>query len=423
MVIPLTGQILFSDIDKELKRDVAITETSLGTAANELISGKVPGAATLASSLRGYGNFAGTQLWTSPDQGLIEFTVPDYRTMLVQVAGAGGGGGAGSTTSAGPTAANGTNGGNTEFRTATPVVGLGGLGGLGGGLPGGRQNSVQPPSSGTGGDIYNIFAIIASGSGLGEPGTTDVSGTGGGGGRGGQASKIFTRGDPGAPVPGTIIPVFLGIPGVNGNPNLVGGTLDGFFYTRLHVGAYSYAKVSWTGRQIISPFFYDYPGIYQFLVPNYTSTLTVNIRGATGGGGAARSINGSTSPTNGTAGGNTTFAAATPLSISGSGGGQGGGFGTNGQVGSNGVVQSGFTGQGPNTIFGGLGATGTNGNGGAGGSQLASPWGRTYTRGVAGSPVPGTTIVVTVGAGGQNGDPDLSGVYDGQNGRVDIFWN
>lgn len=418
MVIPLVGEILFSDIDKELNRDVAITRTSLGESGNELLL-STAGTAVPASLLRGKGNFAGSQQWGGAVGGLFEFTVPDYRSMLVQVIGAGGGGGAGSTTSAGPTAVNGTNGGNAEFRTATPVVGLGGLGGLGGGLPGGSQNSVQPASSGTGGDTYAMLTLNATGSGYGEPGTTDVSGTGGRGGIGGQAYKIFTRGDPGAPIPGTIIPVFIGAAGKNGNPNLVGGTLDGFFYTRLYVGGLASVKVSWTARLLTSPQIYNAPGIWTFTVPIYTQ-MTMTVRGGTGGGGAARSINGSTSPTNGFAGGDSVFESATPVFSGGSGGGGGGGFGVNGQVGTAGVSSGPAGSVATGALSPGSGAAGPNGNGGPGG--LSSARVMTFTRGAAGSPVPGTTIQVRIGAGGQSGDPDLGIPFDGKDGDVTIGW-
>ena len=416
MVIPLIGPILFSDIDRELNRDVVITETSLGAAVVELRRDLLIDD-SITRSLRGWGNFIGNQQWFGlrDGPGLYEFIVPDYRSMHVIVQGGGGGGGAGSTTSTGPRAVNGFVGSTGEFRTTTPLIAYGGTGGLGGGL-GGGTNGIQGNASG--GDLnsyvnalYSFGGNVSTGS-IGDPGTVDISGTGGRGGGGGYTAKIFTRDTVGAPVPGTTIIVSVGRGGQSGSGLSEGGS--------------SIVFVRWTARLLISPFTYDYPGIYQFLVPNYNSSLTVQIRGTTGGGGAARSINGSTSPTNGTAGGDTSFAAATPLVISGSGGGRGGGFGVTGQKGTAGVI-SGFTGsgigQGPNRILGGLGATGTNGNGGEGGDQTANPWGKTYTRGAAGSPVPGTTIEVRVGAGGQNGDPDLSGVYDGQNGSVYIFWS
>lgn len=191
------------------------------------------------------------------------------------------------------------------------------------------------------------------------------------------------------------------------------------------------------------------PGSQQFTstgtfeVPEY-NTLTVIINGSTGGGGGGGycwATYHSPDPDGGgggyytysygqgqagAAGGQSKFNSATPL-IANSGGGGYGGYSSAGANGSSGTASgpSGaiLTTGGSNRPVGAYGnGTGSGCSGGRGG--YGGPGGQatmTWNIGDPGAPVPGETIAVTIGAGGNRATSYTTSGY-GNAGVVDISW-
>ena len=159
-------------------------------------------------------------------------------------------------------------------------------------------------------------------------------------------------------------------------------------------------------------------GQFTFNVPWYNS-MYVQVRGAGGGGGASATAN-RTRGANGTAGGTSVFYSSTNIVGNGGGGGIGGGQG-GGQAGANGTASGGSNNVTGGGSVGGVGASGTFGNGGNGGAggfaEIA------FARGGAGAPIPYGQITIVVGARGNNGAPNLSGVFDGTIGYVYVSWS
>lgn len=209
---------------------------------------------------------------------------------------------------------------------------------------------------------------------------------------------------------------------------------------RAAVGSYDAAgSRSWTT-----------PGAYYFEVPNYEHTLTVTLQGGSAG---AHGVSSASVFPAGTAGGDTTFramvAGGSPVPASrttaGAGGtATGGDTNTAGTAGAAPGTASGKGGDAPGTTGTGGAAVAADGNGlqgsvpgaGASGSRrtisttvyATSGTGsggkvtKTWTRGAAGAPVPGTMEEFAVGTGGVAGD---GATYDGgagQTGSFGISW-
>ena len=186
------------------------------------------------------------------------------------------------------------------------------------------------------------------------------------------------------------------------------------------------------------------PGNYNFTVPSYTGSLTVEVWGGGGGGegctlipmpkfisynywpggnGSASSVSGSVIGYGGTGGGTN---------------GQPGGAGSGGDVNLSGEAGSGVRGS-PAYASGGGGGSGLDpvntrhgvapGGGGDGGAQGCYLYGgggggyakKTYTLGTAGAPAVGATLPVVVGAGGVKGNAVIA--QRGAAGQVVIGWS
>lgn len=145
------------------------------------------------------------------------------------------------------------------------------------------------------------------------------------------------------------------------------------------------------------------PGTFSFVVPEYY-TLTIDLKGA-GGGGAARNYNAASgAPTQ-----------ITSLGLIADGG--GGSYNVSPGVNAAGV--SGSASGGDTNITGGGAAGGTAGllgqPGGAGGRCI-----KTYAYGAPGAPIPGTSLTVVVGSGGAGAGP--SGGTGGP-GSAGLSWS
>jgi hypothetical protein len=194
-------------------------------------------------------------------------------------------------------------------------------------------------------------------------------------------------------------------------------------------GAISLSQFYGTSRVAPGSANYTTAGAYSFVVPLY-NVLIVDVKGASGGSGGGRPIANYApwAASEGTAGGASSFGAATTVSAT---GGAGGGaahvpipppqnYGAYGQsadgVGQNGDINT--TGAGapkPNTVGEPYG-----GYAGSGGRAQ-----KTYTAGAAGAPTPGTTITIMVGGKGIGGAGTLGGSAgpDGSAGSVVISWS
>ena len=148
------------------------------------------------------------------------------------------------------------------------------------------------------------------------------------------------------------------------------------------------------------------PGTFSFVVPEY-NTLTIDLKGA-GGGGASMYTN--------AASGTPTQISALGLVANGGGGAYTSGSRT--YAGAAGGASGGDT-----NITGGGGAGGDPGGspvgiyynpGGAGGRLI-----KTYTYGASGAPVPGTSLTISVGAGGAGAGSGGAG----GSGSANLSWS
>lgn len=178
------------------------------------------------------------------------------------------------------------------------------------------------------------------------------------------------------------------------------------------------------------------PGTHQFVVPQY-STLSVTVDGGSGGGGGGFDCSGGytayADPTSGGPGGSSSFGSATPVVSGGGGGGsRGGGSGgekcfgySTGARGADGDASGGDVNTAGGGVTGGRGGL-RDSEGGAGGNGGRSVM--TWTPAKSGAPVPGSTITITVGAGGTAGTqarafpPSNPAPESGKNGGVVISW-
>ena len=150
---------------------------------------------------------------------------------------------------------------------------------------------------------------------------------------------------------------------------------------------------------------YTTPGTYSFVVPEY-NTPTIDLSGA-GGGGISKNYN--------AASGGPTQIGSLGLVAYGGGGAY-----------TSGVAQPGAAGGasgGDTNITGGGGAGGAAGGspvgflyqpGGAGGRLI-----KTYTYGASGAPVPGTSLIISVGSGGAGGGTGGTG----GSGSAGLSWS
>lgn len=162
------------------------------------------------------------------------------------------------------------------------------------------------------------------------------------------------------------------------------------------------------------------PGFGNFPVPNY-NTMTVTVRAAGGGGALYEDV---TRIDQGSNGGNSSFASATPLTAI-------GGLGHDNTTNPPPADQGG---SGGTVTVGGGGAAGQGGelqgvpqyvvpnanyNGSAGGRVT-----KTWNRADVGAPVPGTIIGLTIGAGGAPGTNNAGlYAYKGGDGLGSINWS
>lgn len=231
--------------------------------------------------------------WDQGAPGTYAITVPVYSTLRVRVWGGGGGG----HPCSGP-AGYGNPGGASQFHSVWAGGGQGGgfavdgvgasyaayPGGVGGGASGGGYN--QGGAQGEYGPYYAGGGLRGGNGGAGAQGGGGGAGGGqgwgygangawpgggggsaggnegpiytpwgsvgyyraaggGGGGGGGYADRTFTAGEPGAPVPGTVINAIVGAGG-----GRMGGTYDasyaGQFYTEGGAGASGRVRLDWT---------------------------------------------------------------------------------------------------------------------------------------------------------------------------------
>jgi hypothetical protein len=179
---------------------------------------------------------------------------------------------------------------------------------------------------------------------------------------------------------------------------------------------------------------YTTPGTYNFVIPLYT-TLTVDVRGAGGGGGGlyghAWDYEDQYFGTDGGPGGVSQFQASTYVQGNGGGGGHQGEYiyddvGSHvGSNGTNGTASGGDTNTTGGGSAGGSGSTDSifnNSHGGTGGYG-----GRAVKEFAIGNLTVGNTYVVVVGTGGIKGTETFSGShrgdgYPGSNGAVYISW-
>jgi hypothetical protein len=232
----------------------------------------------------------------------------------------------------------------------------------------------------------------------------------GAGGDGGVSIKVWTRGEAGAPVPGSSIAVSIGKGGVgvNGAAPAPGGQQPGGY-----TGDDGYIRVETTCSQTAKFTEVFSPGSYQFVVPDYT-TLKVTMAGGGGGGANQYFMEPLVYP--GKPGGNSTFLGLTAL------GGIAGNcppalpFQDNPSPSQPPPLPAGASGGDINSIGGGSkggGGTGfteyegvpnvlTNayhaGDGGTAG-RVVKQWNRSD----AGAPQPGQVIPLVIGAGGAGG--------------------
>lgn len=147
--------------------------------------------------------------------GSVNFPVPNYNSLTATIRGAGGGG------SSDQVQTPGTDGQGSHFNVATQLVATGGLVGVG------------PPPADQGGSGGAVTVGGGGAGGLGFDVSANSASTFYAGSAGGRVTKTWNRLDAGAPVPGSMVMLFIGAggtgatttrspasPGVNGRADI-----------------------------------------------------------------------------------------------------------------------------------------------------------------------------------------------------------